>query len=128
MTAGVEGLAARPPAAVATVVAAALAVALTAVAGWPVAGGLWAVLRWRRDVAREERERAWSRFVWTVDQACDGDVGGSEVGLASAGAMSNMQILRDRHAAFGTIVLGRITGGEDDDGAGPGQGAHRTAA
>jgi hypothetical protein len=56
MTAGVEGLAAWPPAAVATVVAAALAVALTAVAG--LVGGLWAVLRWRRDVAREERDRA----------------------------------------------------------------------
>lgn len=126
MTAGVEGLAAWPPAAVATVVAAAPAVALTAVAG--LVGGLWAVLRWRRDVAREERDRAWSRFVWTVDQACDGDVVRSEVGLASAGAMSNMQILRDHDAAFGTIVLERITGGEDDDGAGPGQGAHRTAA
>lgn len=126
MAAGVEGLAAWPPAAVATMVAAAPAVALTAIAG--LVGGLWAVLRWRPDVAREERDRAWSRFVWTVDQACDGDVGRSEVGLASAGAMSNMQILRDHDAAFGTIVLERITGGEDDDGARPGQGAHRTAA
>lgn len=73
MAAGVEGLAAWPPAAVATVVAAAPAVALTAIAG--LVGGLWAVLRWRPDVAREERDRAWSRFVWTVDQACDGDAG-----------------------------------------------------
>ncbi|MFJ7290037.1 hypothetical protein ACIQUC_17115 [Curtobacterium sp. NPDC098951] len=126
MAAGVEGLAAWPPAAVATMVAAAPAVALTAIAG--LVGGLWAVLRWRPDVAREERDRAWSRFVWTVDQACDGDVGRSEVGLASARAMSNMQILRDHDAAFGTIVLERITGGEDDDGARPGRGAHRTAA
>ncbi|MGG7307806.1 hypothetical protein ACQXVK_11495 [Curtobacterium sp. AB451] len=126
MAAGVEGLAAWPPAAVATVVAAAPAVALTAIAG--LVGGLWAVLRWRPDVAREERDRAWSRFVWTVDQACDGDVVRSEVGLASARAMSNMQILRDHDAAFGTIVLERITGGEDDGGARPGQGAHRTAA
>ncbi|WP_144715054.1 hypothetical protein [Curtobacterium pusillum] len=124
MTAGVEGLAAWPPAAVATVVAAALAVALTAVAG--VVGGLWAVLRWRRDVGREERDRAWSRFVWTVDQACDGDVGRSEVGLASAKAMYNMQILRDHDAAFGKIVLELITGGDDDGGGGSGQGAHRT--
>jgi hypothetical protein len=126
MTAGVEGLAAWPPAAVATVVAAALAVGLTAVAG--LVGGLWAVLRWRRDVAREERDRAWSRFVWTVDQACDGDVGRSEVGLASAKTMYNMQILRDHDATFGRIVLELITGGEDDGGAGSGQGAHRASA
>lgn len=108
MTAGVEGLAAWPPAAVATVVAAALAVALTAVAG--LVGGLWAVLRSRRDVAREERDRAWSRFVWTVDQACDGDVGRGEVGLASADAMYDMQILRERDAVLGTMVLELITG------------------
>lgn len=108
MTAGVEGLAAWPPAAVATVVAAALAVALTAVAG--LVGGLWAVLRSRRDVAREERDRAWSRFVWTVDQACDGDVGRGEVGLASADAMYDMQILRESDAVLGTVVLELITG------------------
>ncbi len=41
MTAGVEGLAAWPPAAVAAVVAAVSPVALTAIAGWPVAGGRW---------------------------------------------------------------------------------------
>ena len=98
MTAGVEGLAAWPPAAVATVVAAALAVALTAVAG--LVGGLWAVLRWRRDVAREERDRAWSRFVWTVEQACDGDVGRAEIGSASADVMYDMQILREGDAVL----------------------------
>jgi hypothetical protein len=126
MTAGVEGLAAWPPAAVATVVAALAAAALTLVAG--MVGGVWAVLRWRRDVAREERDRAWARFVWTVDQACAGDVGRSEVGLTSAKAMYNMQILRDHDAAFGTIVLELITGGESDGSAGSGQGAHRTPA
>lgn len=110
MTAGVEGLAAWPPAAVATVVAAALAVGLTAVAG--LVGGSWAVLRWRRDVAREERDRAWSRFVWTVDQACDGDVGRNEIGFAGAKAMYRMQILRDHDAVFGRIVLELIIGEE----------------
>lgn|GEM_PF-2345885 len=108
MTAGVEGLAAWPPAAVATVVVAALAVGLTAVAG--LVGGLWAVLRWRRDVARAERDRAWSRFVWTVDQACDGDVGRNEIGFASADTMYDMQILRESDAVLGTMVLGLITG------------------
>ncbi|WP_439692161.1 hypothetical protein ACRQ4B_14820 [Curtobacterium sp. SP.BCo] len=110
MTAGVEGLAAWPPAAVATVVAAAITVAFTVV----VAGicGLWAVLRWRRDVAREERDRAWSRFVWTVDQACDGDVGRGEIGFASANSMYEMQSLRDEDAVYGTVVLEIITGRE----------------
>ncbi|SOC87594.1 hypothetical protein SAMN05660766_1279 [Curtobacterium sp. 314Chir4.1] len=112
MTAGVEGLAAWPPAAVATVVAAAQAVALTAVAG--LVGGLWAVLRWRRDVAREERDRAWSRFVWTVEQACDGDVGRAEIGFASADVMYDMQILREGGAVLGTMVLGLITGRESE--------------
>lgn len=110
MTAEVEGLAAWPPMAVATVVAAALAVALTAVAG--LVGGLWAVLRWRRDVARDERDRAWTRFVWTVDQACDRDVGRAEIGFASADAMYDMQILRESDAVLGTMVLGLITGRE----------------
>lgn len=110
MTAGVEGLAAWPPAAVATVVAALAAAALTLVAGF--VGGVWAVLRWRRDVAREERDRAWSRFVWTVEQACDGDVGRAEIGSTSAEAMYDMPILRGDDAALGTMVLGLITGRE----------------
>jgi hypothetical protein len=110
MTTGVEGLAAWPPAAVATVVAAALTVALTAVAG--AVGGLWAVLRWRRDVSREERDRAWSRFVWAVDQACDGDVGRAEIGFASADVVYEMQTLRDDDAVYGRVVLRISTGRE----------------
>ena len=108
MTAGVEGLAAWPPAAVATVVAASVAVASTVLAA--AVGGIWAVLRWRRDVAREERDRAWSRFVWTVDQACDGDVGRGEIGFASANTMYEMQALRDEDAVYGRVVLRIITG------------------
>jgi hypothetical protein len=110
MTTGVEGLGAWPPAAVATVVAAVGAAALTLLAG--LVGGLWAIVRWRRDVAREERDRAWSRFVWTVDLACDVDVGRSEIGIASARAMCAMQILRDRDAVLGRIVLELIAGEE----------------
>ena len=100
MTAGVEGLAAWPPAAVATVVAALGAAALTLVVG--VVGGVWAVLRWRRDVAREARERA-----------CDGDVGRAEIGSMSAQAMYDMRILGGDDAALGTMVLGLITGREE---------------
>ncbi|GAA3336976.1 hypothetical protein GCM10017714_01970 [Curtobacterium pusillum] len=108
MTAGVEGLAAWPPAAVATVVAALGAAAVTVVAG--LVGGVWALLRWRRDVAREERDRAWSRFVWTVEQVCHGDVGRGEIGFASANTMYEMQILRDEDAVYGKVVLRMITG------------------
>jgi hypothetical protein len=114
MTATGVGLAAWPPAAVAAVVAAAVGSALTLVGG--LVGGLWAVLRWRRDVAREERDRAWARFVWTVDQVCDGDVGRAEVGSVGANAMYDMQSLRGDDSVFGTLVLGLITGRDDDDG------------
>ncbi|GGK91238.1 hypothetical protein JOE58_001485 [Curtobacterium luteum] len=110
MTAGTEGLAAWPPAAVATVVAAVVTTGLTLVVA--VVGGVWVVVRWRRDVAREERDRAWSRLVWIVDQACDPDVGRSEVGLVGADAMYDMQMLRDDDAVLGTMVLGLITGQE----------------
>ncbi len=108
MTAGAEGLAAWPPLAVATVVAALGAAALTLVAA--VVGGAWAVVRWRRDVAREERDRAWSRFVWIVEQACADDVGRAELGAASAAAMYDMQILREQDAIVGSIVLDMIVG------------------
>jgi len=110
VTAGVEGLAAWPPLAVATVVAAVAAGALTLVAA--LVGGVWAAVRWRRDVAREERDRAWARFVWTVEQACDGDVGRAEVRAISARAMYDMQNLRGDDAVLGTMVLGLITGKE----------------
>ncbi|WP_152999133.1 hypothetical protein [Curtobacterium oceanosedimentum] len=89
-------------------------------------GGLWAVLRWRRDVAREERDRAWARFVWTVDHASDDDVGRAEIGRFSAQAMSDMQILRDDDAAVGKIVLDLITEGDADDSGRSGGRAHRT--
>ncbi len=108
MTAGGVGLAAWPPLAVATVVAALVATTLTLLVG--VVGGCWAVVRWRRDVAREERDRAWSRFVWTVDQTCAADVGRAELGCASAEAMYDMQILREDDATVGSIVLEIITG------------------
>lgn len=124
MTATGVGLAAWPPAAAAAVVAAAVGSALTLVGA--LVGGLWAVLRWRRDVAREERDRAWARFVWTVDQVCDADVGRAEVGRFSARAMSRMQILRADDAAIGRIVLDRITEGNADGSGRPGGRAHRT--
>uniref|UniRef100_A0A942T8L5 Uncharacterized protein n=1 Tax=Neobacillus citreus TaxID=2833578 RepID=A0A942T8L5_9BACI len=105
---GQEGLDGWPPAAVAVVAAALCTAAFTLLAAF--VGGLWAVLRWRRDVAREERDRAWGRFVWIVDQACDGDVGRAEVGLLGADAMYDMQMLREDDAVLGTMVLGLITG------------------
>jgi len=123
MTADGGWLAAWPPVAVGAVVAAAVGSTLTLVGA--LVGGLWAVLRWRRDVAREERDRAWARFVWTVDQACDADVGRADVGRLGAQAMSDMQILRDDDAAVGTIVLDLITEGDGDDGGRPGAGVHR---
>ncbi len=124
MTATGAGLAAWPPVAVAAVVAAAVGSVLTLVGA--AVGGVWALVRWRRDVGREERDRAWARFVWTVDQVCDGDVGRAEVGRFSARAMSRMQILRADDAAIGKIVLDLITEGNADGSGGPGGRAHRT--
>ncbi|MBP1302255.1 hypothetical protein [Curtobacterium sp. 1310] len=124
MTATGAGLAAWPPVAVAAVVAAAVGSVLTLVGA--AVGGVWALVRWRRDVGREERDRAWARFVWTVDQVCDGDVGRAEVGRFSARAMSRMQILRADDAAIGKIVLDLITEGNAVGSGGPGGRAHRT--
>ncbi|MCM3504390.1 hypothetical protein M3666_04570 [Curtobacterium sp. ODYSSEY 48 V2] len=124
MTATGAGLAAWPPVAVAAVVAAAVGSVLTLVGA--AVGGVWALVRWRRDVGREERDRAWARFVWTVDQVCDGDVGRAEVGRFSARAMSRMQILRADDAAIGKIVLDLITEGNADGSGRPGGRAHRT--
>jgi len=117
------GLAAWPPAAVAAVLAAAVGSVL-ALVGASV-GGVWTLARWRRDVAREERDRAWGRFVWTVEQVCDGDVGRAGIGRAGARAMSNMQILRDDDIAVGRIVFNLITEGDGDASGGPGAGVHR---
>ncbi len=111
MTEGSEVLAAWPPAAVAVVVAAVCTAAFTLLVAF--VGGVWAVIRWRRDVAREERDRAWSRFVWIVDQACDADVGRAEIGTIGADAMYDMQMLREDDAVLGTMVLGLITGREE---------------
>ncbi|QCR44031.1 hypothetical protein C1N91_11350 [Curtobacterium sp. SGAir0471] len=102
------GLAAWPPVAVAAVLAAVVGSALTLVGA--AVGGIRALVRWRRDVAREERDRAWARFVWTVDQACDPDTGRAEIGSISADAMYDMQDLHGDDAVFGTLVLGLITG------------------
>ena len=124
MTASGVGLAAWPPVAVAAVLAAVVGSAVTLL-GAAVAG-VWALVRWRRDVAREERDRAWARFVWTVDHACDDDVGGAEVGRSTDRAMSRMQILRVDDAAIGKIVLDLISEGDADDGGRPGGRAHRT--
>ncbi|MDM7889024.1 hypothetical protein QUG98_11210 [Curtobacterium sp. RHCJP20] len=108
MTASGVGLAAWPPVAVAAVLAAVVGSAVTLL-GAAVAG-VWALVRWRRDVAREERDRAWARFVWTVEQACDPDTGRAEIGSISANAMYDMQNLHGDDAVFGTLVLGLITG------------------
>ncbi|MBT2503392.1 hypothetical protein [Curtobacterium sp. ISL-83] len=110
VTTGTEGFGGWPPAAVATVVAALLTAALTLAAAG--AGTLWAIVRWRRDVSREQRDRAWSRFVWAVDHVADGDVGRAEIGRVAARAMYNMQILRDDDEEIGTLVLELITGEE----------------
>ncbi len=102
MTEGIEALAAWPPAAVATVVAALGAAALTLLGA--VVGGCWAVLRWRRDVHREERDRAWTRIVWAVDLLCADDVGRNEIGRDAFRAVYDMQIARDEDEAFVNIV------------------------
>ncbi|WP_152998265.1 hypothetical protein [Curtobacterium luteum] len=104
-------LAAWPAAAVAVVVAAVCTAAFTLLVAF--VGGVWALIRWRRDVAREERDRAWSRFVWIVDQSCDPDVGRTEIGTIGADAMYDMQMLREDDAVIGTMVLGLITGREE---------------
>ncbi|MCS6559504.1 hypothetical protein NYQ31_13950 [Curtobacterium flaccumfaciens] len=100
-------LAAWPPAAVAVVVAALCTAAFTLLVA--VVGGLWAVIRWRRDVAREQRDRAWSRFVWVVDHVTDADVGRVEIGRLVAGAMYNMQVLREADEVIGKLVLELVT-------------------
>jgi hypothetical protein len=102
MTAGTEVLAAWPPAAVATVVAALGAAALTMTGA--LVGGVWAAVRWRRDVSREERDRAWTRIVWAVDMVCSEDVGRNEIGLRAFQAVYDMQIARDEDVVFVTIV------------------------
>ncbi|WP_146245773.1 hypothetical protein [Curtobacterium sp. MCLR17_051] len=96
-----------PPAAVAVVVAALCTAAFTLLVA--VVGGLWAVIRWRRDVAREQRDRAWSRFVWVVDHVTDADVGRVEIGRLVAGAMYNMQVLREADEVIGKLVLELVT-------------------
>ena len=100
-------LATWPPAAVAVVVAALCTAAFTLLVA--VVGGLWAVIRWRRDVAREQRDRAWSRFVWVVDHVTDADVGRVEIGRLVAGAMYNMQVLREADEVIGKLVLELVT-------------------
>ena len=100
-------LAAWPPAAVAVVVAALCTAAFTLLVAF--VGGLWAVIRWRRDVAREQRDRAWSRFVWVVDHVTDADVGRAEIGRLVAGAMYNMQVLREADEVIGKLVLELVT-------------------
>jgi hypothetical protein len=100
-------LATWPPAAVAVVVAALCTAAFTLLVA--VVGGLWAVIRWRRDVAREQRDRAWSRFVWVVDHVTDADVGRAEIGRLVAGAMYNMQVLREADEVIGKLVLELVT-------------------
>ncbi|TCK64100.1 hypothetical protein [Curtobacterium sp. PhB136] len=89
LTVGTDGLAAWPPAAVATVVAALAAAGLSLVAA--IIGGLWAVLRWRQDVAREERDRYWARLTVVFELVSGDDVGRHELGYALAEAMCDMQ-------------------------------------
>lgn len=103
MTEGIEALAAWPPAAVATVVAALCAAGLSLVG--TVLAGCWAVLRWRRDVHCEERDRAWSRAVWAVDLACASDVGRFEIGVRAVRSIHDMQILHGSDAEFVRIVV-----------------------
>lgn len=89
MTEGSEVLAAWPPAAAATVVAAVVTTGITLAAA--VVGGSWTVVRWRRDVAREERDRYWSRLTWALELMSSEDVGRSDLGFLLAEAMYDMQ-------------------------------------
>ena len=54
-------------------------------------GGVWAVLRWRRDVAREERDRYWARATVVFELVSGDDVGRNELGYALAAAMCDIQ-------------------------------------
>jgi len=89
MTEGIEALAAWPPVALATVVAALAAAALTLLGA--VVGGCWAIVRWRRDVEREERDRYWARLTVVFELVSGDDVGRHELGYALAAAMCDMQ-------------------------------------
>lgn len=106
MGTGTGELATWPPVAVAVVAAALCTAAFTLLAAFV---GLWAVIRWRRDGAREQRDRAWSRFVWVVDHVTDADVGRAEIGRLVAGAMYNMQVLREADEVIGKLVLELVT-------------------
>ena len=82
-------LATWPPAAVAVVVAALCTAAFTLLVA--VVGGLWAVIRWRRDVAREQRDRYWARLTVVFDLITAAEVGRREIGRNLAQAMYDMQ-------------------------------------
>ncbi|OIH93139.1 MULTISPECIES: hypothetical protein [unclassified Curtobacterium] len=89
MGTGTGVLAAWPPAAVALVVAAFCTATLTMLVA--VVGGVWAVVRWRQDVAREQRDRYWSRLTVVFDLVTATEVGRREIGRNLAQAMYDMQ-------------------------------------
>ena len=89
MTGGTEGLAAWPPAAIAIVVGALCTATFTLLAAFVAA--VWAVVRWRRDVAREERDRYWTRLTVVFDLITATEVGRREIGRNLAQAMYDMQ-------------------------------------
>jgi hypothetical protein len=88
MTASIIGSAAWPPAAVATVLGAVLALAGAG------ASTVWAVLRWRREADRAARRERWDRAVWAVEMASSDDPLRVEIGRGVAEAMSEIPIPR----------------------------------
>ncbi|NQW90562.1 hypothetical protein HQQ88_09660 [Curtobacterium sp. VKM Ac-2861] len=94
MGTGTGELATWPPAAVAVVAAALCTAAFTLLAAF--VGGLWAVIRWRRDVAREQRDRYWTRLTVVFDLITASEIGRREIGRREIGrnlaqAMYDMQ-------------------------------------
>jgi hypothetical protein len=117
----VFGTAAWPPAAVAIVTAAAVALVGSA------ASTVWAVIRWRRDLLRGRRREVWERTTWAVEMACSDDVGRQEVGRRVGTAMYDMQITWPEPDPAVRVMLEMIRT-EEDDGAVRGQRGRPTAS
>jgi hypothetical protein len=100
--------AAWPPAAVATVVAASLALVGTA------AGTVWAVLRWRRDGERDRRSDRWERTLWVVEMSCSADERRVRIGHAAAKAMYEMQEGGRGRDPLAILILESIPDGGPD--------------
>lgn len=94
---------------IATVVAALLALAGV------FAGAAWAAFRWRRDVERDERDRAWGRYLWAAELACDVDSGRARIGRDLLVAMYDMRSVLPPDVELARVVRTVIHNEGDDD-------------